>query len=102
VTLISAGGEVVILKGTESGIKVPTLAKPAGSAASTTLAALVNRPPPRRNFGAMRGNDKCRSVEELQTLEAILAVSDIEGCGRIAQAALEAYINKAEAAPATP
>lgn len=102
VTLISAGGEVVILKGTESGLKVPTPAKPAGSAASTTLAALVNRPPPRRNFGAMRGNDKCRSDEELQTLEAILAVSDIEGCGRIAQAALEAYINKAEAAPATP
>lgn len=102
VTLISAGGEVVILKGTESGIKVPGAAKAASSAASATLAALVNRPPPRRNFGAMRGNDKCRSVEELQTLEAILAVSDIEGCGRIAQAALEAYINKAEAAPATP
>ncbi|NDE01937.1 MAG: hypothetical protein EBZ91_09360 [Gammaproteobacteria bacterium] len=101
VTLISAGGEVVILKGTDAGIKVPGIAKPGSSAASATLAALVNRPPPRRNFGAMRGNEKCRSLEELQTLEAILAVSEIEGCGRMAQTALDAYISKAEAAAAT-
>ena len=73
----------------------PDPVKPMGNAGQAAMA---------QDERAADGADEeaASSVEELQTLEAILAVSDIEGCGRIAQAALEAYINKAEAAPATP
>ena len=43
VTLISAGGEVVILKGTESGIKVPGAAKAASSVAASKSSRLWRR-----------------------------------------------------------
>lgn len=97
-TLVSPGGEVVIIKGAADGAQVPGVAKPADRAASSALAALVNRPPPRRSFGAMRGN--CPGAEALQTLEQILAASKLEGCGSVAQAALEAYVDRAGAAAA--
>ena len=97
-TLVSPGGEVVTIKGAADGAQVPGVAKPGDSAATSALAALVNRPPPRRSFGAMRGGDKCPSAEALQTMEQILAASRQEGCGRIAQAALESYVDRAGAA----
>lgn len=98
-TLVSPGGEVVTIKGSADGAQVPGVAKPGDSAASAALAALVNRPPPRRSFGAMRGSAKCPSITALQTLEQILAASREQGCAGISQAALEAYIDRAGAAP---
>lgn len=97
-TLVSPGGEVVSLQGSAAGAVVPGVSKPGDSAAGSALTALVNRPPPRRSFGAMRGN--CPGAEALQTLEQILAAAKLEGCGSVAQAALEAYVDKAGAAPA--
>jgi hypothetical protein len=99
-TLVSSGGEVVTIKGSTDGAQVPGVAKPGDSAASAALAALVNKPPPRRSFGAMRGSEKCPSAAALQTMEQILAASREQGCGSIAQAALEAYVEKAGSAPA--
>ncbi len=99
-TLVSPGGEVVTLKGSPVGAQVPGVAKPGDSAAAAALTALVNRPPPRRSFGAMRGSEKCPSAAALQTMEQILAAAREQGCGSIAQAALEAYVDKAGAAPA--
>lgn len=99
-TLVSPGGEVVTIRGAADGAQIPGVAKPGDSAASSALAALVNRPPPRRSFGAMRGSERCPDAAALQTLEQILAASREAGCGGIAQAALEAYIDKAGAAPA--
>ncbi|MFM7707844.1 MAG: hypothetical protein ACKO9D_07495 [Gammaproteobacteria bacterium] len=96
-TLVSPGGEVVSLQGSAGGAVVPGVSKPGDSAAGSALTALVNRPPPRRSFGAMRGN--CPGAEALQTLEQILAASKLEGCGSVAQAALEAYVDRAGAAP---
>jgi len=96
-TLVSSGGEVVSLQGSAGGAVVPAVSKPSDSAAGSALTALVNRPPPRRSFGAMRGN--CPGAEALQTLEQILAASKLEGCGSVAQAALEAYVDRAGAAP---
>lgn len=98
-TLVSPGGDVVTLKGSAAGAQVPGVATPGDSAASAALSALVNRPPPRRSFGAMRGSAKCPSAAALQTLEQILAASREAGCGSISQAALEAYIDKASAVP---
>jgi hypothetical protein len=97
-TLVSPGGEVVSLQGSATGAQVPGVAKPADSAASSALAALVNRPPPRRSFGAMRGT--CPGAAALQTLDQILAASKLKGCGSVAQAALEAYVDRAGAAAA--
>jgi len=97
-TLVSSGGEVVTLKGSPAGAQVPGVATPGDSAASAALSALVNRPPPRRSFGAMRGSEKCPSAAALQTLEQILAASRESGCGSISQVALEAYIDRAGAA----
>ena len=99
VTLVSPGGEVVTLKGSSAGAQVPGVAKPGDSAAATALAALVIKPPPRRSFGAMRGSEKCPSVAALKTLEQILAASGEKGCASISQAALEAYVDRAGAAP---
>lgn len=101
-TLVSPGGEVVMLKGAAGGAQVPGVAKGGDSAASAALAALVNRPPPRRSFGAMRGSEKCPSAAALQTMEQILAASREQGCGGVAQAALEAYVDKAAAPTAAP
>ena len=97
-TLVSPGGEVVSLQGSAGGAVVPGVSKPGDSAAGSALTALVNRPPPRRSFGAMRG--PCPGAEALQTLEQILAASKLEGCGSAAQAALESYVDRAEAGAA--
>ena len=97
-TLVSPGGEVVSLQGSAGGAVVPGVSKPGDSAAGSALTALVNRPPPRKAFGAMRG--PCPAVDALQTLEQILAASKEKDCGSVAQTALEAYIDRAGAGPA--
>ncbi|NBU25407.1 MAG: hypothetical protein EBS39_07280 [Gammaproteobacteria bacterium] len=98
-TLVSPGGEVVTVKGAAGGAQVPGVAGPGDSAASAALAAIVTRPPPRRSFGAMRGGEECPAADSLQTMEQILAASRQKGCGSVAQAALEAYVDKARGAP---
>lgn len=99
-TLVSAGGEVVTLKGAAGGASVPGTSVDGDSAAGEALAALVSRPPPRRSFGAMRGPENCPTASALQDFALILAASLQQGCGAIAQSALEAYVDKAAAAPA--
>lgn len=91
-TLISSGGEIVVLRGAEGGVRLPPLAKGAQTASMAALTALVNRPAPRRNFGAMRGKEGCPAVEILSSMEGILAASAIEGCAGLAREALERYI----------
>ncbi|MBU6378935.1 MAG: hypothetical protein KJS95_10440 [Gammaproteobacteria bacterium] len=98
VTMVSSGGEVVVLRGAAGGVRLPALAGGAQSASVAALTALVNRPPPRRSFGAMRGKETCPAVETLTTMDSILAASAVEGCGLIARDALERYIVAREAA----
>ncbi len=99
-TLVSSGGEVLVLRGAAGGVRLPALAGGAQAAAVATLTALVNRPPPRRSFGAMRGKETCPAIETLTTMESILAASAVEGCGTLARDALERYIVAREAAAA--
>lgn len=99
-TLVSSGGEVLVLRGAAGGVRLPALAGGAQAASVSALTALVNRPPPRRSFGAMRGKDTCPAIETLITMESILAASAIEGCGTLARDALERYIVAREAAAA--
>lgn len=96
-TLISSGGEVVELRGAAGGATLPSLSAGPKTASMEALTALVNRPAPRRSFGAMRGKEGCPAVETLNNVEAILAAAAIEGCGALAREALERYIASAEA-----
>jgi hypothetical protein len=97
-TMVSAGGEVLVLKGAAGGVRLPALASGPQSASVAALTALVNRPPPRRSFGAMRGKENCPAAETLNTMENILAASAIEGCATMAREALERYLTDREAA----
>jgi hypothetical protein len=99
-TLVSSGGEVMVLRGAAGGVRLPALAGGAQTASVAALTALVNRPPPRRSFGAMRGKETCPAIETLTTMESILAASAAEGCGTLARDALERYIVAREAAAA--
>lgn len=102
-TLISSGGEVVVLQGAAGGARLPALAKGPQTASMAALSALVNRPAPRRNFGAMRGKAGCPEISTLKTLDAILAAGAIDGCAPLAREALESYINAGStAAGSTP
>lgn len=93
VTLISSGGEVVVLQGAAGGARLPALAKGPQTASMAALTALVNRPAPRRNFGAMRGKTACPEISSLKSVETILAAGATEGCESLAREALESYIN---------
>ena len=97
-TLVSSGGEVLVLRGAAGGVTLPSLSSGPKTASMEALTALVNRPSPRRSFGAMRGKEGCPPVESLGTLDGILAAAAIEGCGALAKEALDRYITAVEAA----
>ena len=101
-TVVSAGGEVSVLRGAAGGVTLPALAAASQAASSAALVALVSRPAPRRSFGAMRGKDDCPAVESLTSVESILAAAKSESCASIAQQALDRLAAAAEssAAPA--
>lgn len=91
-TMVSAGGEVLVLKGAAGGVRLPALASGPQSASVAALTALVNRPPPRRSFGAMRGKENCPPAETLNAMDNILAAAAIDGCATMAREALERYL----------
>jgi hypothetical protein len=100
-TLISVSGEVRTLTGGTLGAVIPkaTTATPQPSAIAA-LRAMVLRPPPRRVVGAMRGMGNCPKLEELKTMDTIVA-AETRGCTTVAKAALEAYLLNTAAVPVT-
>jgi len=97
-TLISAGGDILVLRGAEGGVRLPALAAGPQTASIKALTALVERPSPRRNFGAMRGKAGCPDPATLTTMPAIMAAAEIEGCGTLAKQALDRLVLASETA----
>ena len=95
-TVVSAGGELTVLRGATGGVVLPSLETGNSRAATAALAALVTRPAPRRSFGAMRGKDECPKPESLTSLEAILAAAEVEACAALAQQALDRWVMAGE------
>jgi hypothetical protein len=101
VTLMRASGEVTTLKGGPSGAVVPGAKLAAADAARfDTLRALVEPPPTGRTFGARRGG-LCPAVESLTSLDDIVQVAQTSGCKTVARQALDAYLAKNGAKPAS-
>lgn len=100
-TVISVSGDVRTLTGGNLGVVIPksTTAAPQPSAFAA-LRAMVLRPPPRRVVGAMRGMGNCPKLEELKTIETIIA-AETRGCTTVAKAALDSYLLETAAQPVT-
>lgn len=90
VAVLSSGGALTTLQGGKA--KLPPLASSSGASTASTVSAILTRNPPRRVMGATRGAGVCPTLEDLKTLEQILAAEAAE-CRVVSRLALEAYID---------
>lgn len=93
--LVSASGQMVKLVGGANGARVPDgggAGNPAMLSQMQTM--LLRAPPSRRTFGAMRG-PSCPELDNLKTLEAIVAADQIPACQVRARQAMDAYVSAA-------
>jgi hypothetical protein len=99
VTIISTSGELRTLTGGAGVAKVPQPgAAPSRPNTLEALRAMLQRPKPRPVTGAMRGVGDCPKVEDLKTLDQIIAAEE-KKCTTVARLALDNYLSATAATP---